>query len=243
MGSLAGDWRVGRRAVRTKDERNAAREQRQAEQAKEREERRRRNRERIEELRRTRAEREARKAATVWLPALGVCVYNGEVRSHGNPSGGSSDMLASMERRNGMETKLLGPLAGARADVVGGRAGHRRSGNARVADAALATSVLGPAGLLTAASRTGFQGIAVVTFTDGAYHEKKINDAAALVRAQAEAIRFNALAGSDEMPATAGGADQTGQLADELERLAKLRDSGALTDGEFQAAKARLLGL
>jgi Short C-terminal domain len=34
----------------------------------------------------------------------------------------------------------------------------------------------------------------------------------------------------------------SGGLADELERLATLRDQGALTDAEFQAQKAKLLG-
>jgi hypothetical protein len=37
-------------------------------------------------------------------------------------------------------------------------------------------------------------------------------------------------------------AAESSQLIDELERLATLHDSGALTDTEFQAAKARLLG-
>jgi len=34
----------------------------------------------------------------------------------------------------------------------------------------------------------------------------------------------------------------SGGLADELERLATLRDQGTLTDAEFQAQKAKLLG-
>ncbi|MEA2023215.1 MAG: SHOCT domain-containing protein [Actinomycetota bacterium] len=33
-----------------------------------------------------------------------------------------------------------------------------------------------------------------------------------------------------------------GGTADELEKLAKLKDSGALTDDEFAAQKAKLLG-
>jgi len=33
-----------------------------------------------------------------------------------------------------------------------------------------------------------------------------------------------------------------GGLVDELERLARLRDAGALSDVEFQTAKSRLLG-
>jgi hypothetical protein len=34
----------------------------------------------------------------------------------------------------------------------------------------------------------------------------------------------------------------TGSAADEVAKLAQLRDSGALTDAEFQAQKAKLLG-
>jgi Short C-terminal domain len=48
------------------------------------------------------------------------------------------------------------------------------------------------------------------------------------------------------MPSSSGGqlsGRMSGQLADELERLAGLHASGALTDAEFQAAKGRLLGL
>ncbi|MBA3300842.1 MAG: SHOCT domain-containing protein [Thermoleophilaceae bacterium] len=39
-------------------------------------------------------------------------------------------------------------------------------------------------------------------------------------------------------PGAAGGGDSIAAL----ERLAKLRDSGALTDAEFQQQKARILG-
>lgn len=41
------------------------------------------------------------------------------------------------------------------------------------------------------------------------------------------------------VPAAAAPVDETG----ELERLAKLHESGALTDAEFAAAKARVLGV
>lgn len=49
---------------------------------------------------------------------------------------------------------------------------------------------------------------------------------------------------SDQAPATAApapapAADSTA----ELERLAKLHESGALTDAEFSAAKSKLLGI
>jgi hypothetical protein len=243
--------------MRTKDERQALRERRQADKARaqeerqaareqEREERQRRRQERREELRHKVEERETRKEAASWLPHLGVCVYDGEVYQHGDKqSGGLSDLQASNERNLGLFGKLLGPLAGAQAEVVGGKAGRRRSGNARFADAVLATSVLGHAGLLAGAySRAGTEGIAIVVFANGTYHEKKINDPGALVRAENEAIRFNALAatagGSPEQNADSGTARQ---LTDQLERLTVLRESGALTDPEFQAAKARLLAM
>jgi hypothetical protein len=180
----------------------------------------------------------------------------------------------------------LGELAGAHAEVTGGRAGHRRSGGARAADTVVATSLLGPVGLLAGASRRGTQGTAFVVFANGTLYEKRIADAASLVRAQADAVRFNALAASSgqsqtraTVPAALADADTakadqpvlerihdmteqfaTGEsasadggesppeargsshLADDLERLASLHASGALTDAEFQAAKIQLLG-
>jgi hypothetical protein len=41
--------------------------------------------------------------------------------------------------------------------------------------------------------------------------------------------------------ARGGGGASAGSTADEIERLAKLRDSGDLTDAEFAALKAKLI--
>lgn len=41
----------------------------------------------------------------------------------------------------------------------------------------------------------------------------------------------------------AGGADDSDQLTAELERLAGLKNQGVLTEEEFSAAKAKLLGI
>ncbi|CAM3531699.1 SHOCT domain-containing protein [Occultella aeris] len=60
----------------------------------------------------------------------------------------------------------------------------------------------------------------------------------AQAQAQLNAAAQNAVA--QQAPASA--APVGGDLVDELQRLASLRDSGALTDAEFDAAKARLLG-
>lgn len=42
-------------------------------------------------------------------------------------------------------------------------------------------------------------------------------------------------------PATAANAAETSSIADQLHKLAELRDRGVLTDEEFQAQKARIL--
>ena len=48
--------------------------------------------------------------------------------------------------------------------------------------------------------------------------------------------------GDGFVPAPAPAADSGGDPVAELERLAKLRDSGALTDAEFEQQKAKILG-
>lgn len=180
----------------------------------------------------------SRAAATTWFPHLGVAVYDGHVYQHGaKQSGMASNTQARNERTLGTNLKLLGPLAGAHAEVGGGKGGHRRSGNARVADAALATAVVGPLGLLAGASRTGYRGFAVVAFADGSAWEKSFTDSTSLIKAQSEAARFNSLAAS----AGASDARRDGGIAAELERLAALHASGTLDDEEFRAAKARII--
>jgi putative oligomerization/nucleic acid binding protein len=191
-----------------------------------------------------RSERSARRGATTVLLGLGVAVRDGQVFK--------SDFGVVTGRGEG---RCLGDLAGAHAEVTGGRSGHRRSGHARTADTLAATAVLGPVGLLAGASRTGTRGTAFIVFNDGGMNEKRINDQSSLVKAQADAVRFNALAaahGGQVVKAATAAQASTGpaldqqsagsRLADELGRLAGLHASGVLTDAEFQAAKAMLLG-
>jgi hypothetical protein len=213
-----------------------------------------------------RSERAARRNATTSLPWLGVAVRDGQVFKN--------DFAVVTGREEG---RRLGGLAGAHAEVTGGRAGHRRSGGARTADAVAATAVLGPVGLLAGASRKGTKGTAFVVFADGTLHEEQIKDESYLVKAHADAVRFNAFAAALGGQATGGAASAEGafhdagmgeagqspsaiplegsgertshqqsaatQLTNELTRLAGLHSSGALTDAEFQAAKAELLGM
>jgi hypothetical protein len=137
-----------------------------------------------------RKKRSARITATTALRWLGVAVRDGQFYKR--------DFALATGREEG---RLLGELAGAHAEVTGGRAGRRRSGGARTADAAAATAVLGPVGLLAGTSRKGIQGTAFVVFADGTLHEKRITDDTSLVRAQADAVRFNAMAAAADDPA------------------------------------------
>lgn len=134
-------------------------------------------------LARDRRENAARRAATTTLPALGVAVRDGLVYKQSFSVAMGHDDEAP-----------LGKLAGAHAEVVGGQAGHRRDGNARVADTALAVSVAGPLGLLAGVSRKGFQGTAFVVLADSTMHEVPVTSREEFVRVQADAVRFNALA-------------------------------------------------
>jgi hypothetical protein len=75
------------------------------------------------------------------------------------------------------------------------------------------------------------------------YTKKSANEA----KAQRELME-RAIAPSAPMPMAAPGSPpatsapgESPSLADELSKLAQLRESGALTDEEFEAAKARLL--
>jgi hypothetical protein len=128
-------------------------------------------------------EQAARRAATTVLAYLGVAVRGGEV------------FTCTLEVVTGRSEGLrLGDLAEAHADVTRGKGGFPRSGIVRAGDAASAMSVPGAVGLLAGASRKGFLGTAFVIFADGTLHEKPIADQASLLKAQAEAVRFNAIA-------------------------------------------------
>ncbi len=210
---------------------------------------------RREESARKRQEWAELAAATTWLPNLGVAIRDGNVYQHGvDQNGMHSDFRAMAERAGRTEMKLLGPLAGAHAEIAGGEAGRRRSGGQRAADTVFNTLMLGPLaplGLLSALSRKGFEVFAVVSFANGTVVDKKFDkkstDASLLRRTQGEAVRFNALAASSQpadgaVSGSAEGSVQDGTaVAAELERLAALHSSGMLDDEEFRAAKARII--
>ena len=171
---------------------------------------------RREEDRRTQDELVRLLAGTVWFPDLGVAVREGNVYRHGVGRNGSSSPPLAYRERRGAGMQLLGALAGARAEVVAGKAGSRRSGGQRAGDAAALTLLLGPVGLLAAASRAG-AGVAVVMFADGSSGPQiLLRDKPSLTKAQLAAVQFNALAAT---PAGSPAAARDG-IAPELERTA-----------------------
>jgi uncharacterized membrane protein YebE (DUF533 family) len=124
-----------------------------------------------------------------------------------------------MSRRVPERTSLLVDIQVIAADTEGDDMGllmRRRRPVMRVAGAA----ALGP-----------------VAYQSGKRHEQQ-----AEVNDQAQAA-YAATQAPPPAPAAAPAPAATGDTTAELERLASLHQSGALTDDEFAAAKAKLLGI
>jgi hypothetical protein len=200
--------------------------------------------ERYEASRRAQAEMTRRLIETQWFPDLGLAVCHGDVYRHGTDRNGRFSPPQAYRERKGAEMHRLGPVAGAHAEVVTGKAGSRRSGGEKALDAAAATVLLGgsPLGLLAGLGRAG-TGLAMVIFADASFGPQKLlTDRQQLTRALAEAARFNALADSAAPPAQPDPPPVRDGVASELERLAALHSSGALDDEEFRRAKSRIIG-
>jgi hypothetical protein len=106
------------------------------------------------------------------FPALGVQVREGAVQSYGAPLG----------------TEALGQLAGAEARLTDGSQAWSPG-----------RAVFMPVGFTGLATKT--KATAFVIFADGTYHEATLNGNAAVRGAQAEAVKFNLLAGAPAPPA------------------------------------------
>jgi hypothetical protein len=184
-------------------------------------------RERHDERARERKKRRELAAATIWLPTLGVAIRDGNVYAW------------ELSWSGPVTGRLLGPLAWAHAEATGGVAGRPRGGRARAADTAPAPAVgtAGPVGLLATVRRKKYRGVAAVAFPDGNVSKKQVTDASTLIKAKAEAVRFNILA-VGAAPATRPAGHG---VASDLERLAALHASGSLDDEEFRRAKAHAL--
>lgn len=89
--------------------------------------------------------------------------------------------------------RIVGPLAGARAEVTDGTSRHTL------------TRVVTVAGAMTKKTKASV----IVSCTNGGFHENKIEGAAVIRRAQSWAIRFNTMAAAQPTvssgPASAGG--------------------------------------
>jgi hypothetical protein len=140
-------------------------------------------------------------------PALGIQVRGESVESFAAPVGATA----------------LGPLAGAEARLTDGSQAWS-PGRAMFLP-------VGLAGLATKTKATAF-----VIFADGAYHETALNDNAAVRAAQAEAVKFNLMAGTHAPPDR-----QQDDVAAILRKLVSLHDEGLLTDEEFAAKRAEVI--
>jgi uncharacterized membrane protein YebE (DUF533 family) len=87
----------------------------------------------------------------------------------------------------------------------------------------------------------GAAALGTVAYQSGKRHEEQaqVNDQAQ----QAYAATQTAPPPPAPAPAPAPAAAPAGDTTAELERLAQLHQSGALTDDEFAAAKSKLLGI
>jgi hypothetical protein len=84
--------------------------------------------------------------------------------------------------------RILGPLAGAQAGI----AGAIKTQGAGTAVAA--TAVFGTLGAVGALTARGSKPFAYVVFPDGTLHQNELDDKRVAARAQADVLRFNALA-------------------------------------------------
>jgi hypothetical protein len=140
------------------------------------------------------------------FPALGVQVRGESVEAYGAPFG----------------VGALGLLAGAEARLTDGSQAWSPG-----------RAVFLPVGLAGLATKT--KAAAFVIFADGTYHETTLNGNAVVRAAQAEAVKFNLLAGP---PAPAAQEDDVAAV---LRKLASLHGEGLLTDEEFTAKRAEVI--
>jgi len=94
---------------------------------------------------------------TQWFPDLGLAVCLRDDYRHGTDRNGRFLPPQAYRECRGAEMHLLGPLAGAHAEVITGKTGSRRGGGEKAINAAAATVLLGgsPLGLIAGLGRAG----------------------------------------------------------------------------------------
>lgn len=145
------------------------------------------------------------------FPALGV-----QVRG---------DIVERYVPGSGYRPRVLGPLAGAQAQLTDG---HQAWSPGRAV-----FLPIGMAGLATKTRATAF-----VIFPDGSYHEEALNGNKAVGTAQSEALKFNLLASP---PAAQQPQPAQEDTAATLRKLADLHREGLLTDEEYAAKRAEVI--
>jgi hypothetical protein len=120
---------------------------------------------------------------TVQFPALGLIAADGEIRPF-------TSMRSSVyDKRVASSDEPIGPVAGARAEVVQGPGTHRVG-----TGIALGITVLPVVGLAAALTKKS-RATAFIVTANGTVHEQPLQGSKDIARAQAEAVRFNVLAG------------------------------------------------
>jgi hypothetical protein len=131
-----------------------------------------------------------------------------------------------VERYGTFDVVLLGPLAGAQAQLTDGSQAWSPG-----------RAMFLPIGLTGLATKT--KAAAFVIFPDGSYHERPLDGNKAVRDAQSEALKFNLLASPP-------GAAQPAQPAQDdtaatLRKLTGLHDEGLLSDAEYAAKRAEVI--
>ena len=99
----------------------------------------------------------------------------------------------------------------------------------------------GRPGLLGTAARTAVVAGTATAVVGGVKHKQAAKQEAAQQQEQTQQQEAAAQQTPPPAPAEAAPADVGDDLVAQLEKLASLKDSGVLTEAEFEAAKAKLL--
>jgi hypothetical protein len=171
------------------------------------------------ERRQERLERARKKGVTFF--SLGVRVRDGEVYPY--PTFGQP---------------ALGPVEGAGAEITDPtKAQMVRAG---LASGLAFGAVIGPLALAPGLLRKS-KAVALVVCANGNIREKKLDGTSAIRAAQSAAVKFNALARSEDQPVTAPPQPPPATASERLAEVTRLHDEGLLTDEEFQAKRAEII--
>jgi hypothetical protein len=122
------------------------------------------------------------------------------------------------------DSRLLGPLAGAKAMVTDGSQAWSPG-----------RAMFLPLALTALATKT--KADAAVVFLDGTVHTHALNNNTEVREAQKQVVQFNALAGSSSPADTETNNDQAARL----QKILELREAGMLSQEEYDAKRAEII--